>query len=191
MLSFLRAVAWLACIIYSTIPGFWLAIHPYTGYWRSRRRNPYKILLLLWMTMWIALGAVTWPWRRVTLYTQPWAWAGAFLFFAVGLSIYIKSVSGFTAGQLGGVPELVGGRPQRLVKDGIRSRVRHPVYLGHLCEMLAWSVGSGLAVNFALTVFAVITGAFMIHMEDKELEERFGDDYRLYKRAVPAVLPRL
>jgi protein-S-isoprenylcysteine O-methyltransferase Ste14 len=169
-----------------------LASHPsFADYWRSRRRNPYKILLPLWMTMWIALGVVTWPWRQVTLYTQPWAWAPAFVFFAAGVSIYIQSVRGFSAGQLGGVPELVGGHPQRLVNGGIRSRIRHPVYLGHLCEMVAWSVGSGLLVNFLLTAFAIVTGTIMIRMEDKELEERFGDEYRSYKRVVPAVLPRV
>jgi protein-S-isoprenylcysteine O-methyltransferase Ste14 len=191
MLPFLRAVAWLACVVYSTIPAFWLVIHPYVGYWRSRRRNPYKVLLPLWTAMWVAMGAVTWPWHQVTLYTQPWTWAAALVFFAGGLSIYIQSVRGFSSGQLGGVPELLGGHPQRLVKLGIRSRVRHPVYLGHLCEMLAWSVGSGLLVNFLLTAFAFITGAIMIRMEDKELEERFGGDYRSYKNSVPAVFPRL
>jgi protein-S-isoprenylcysteine O-methyltransferase Ste14 len=57
--------------------------------------------------------------------------------------------------------------------------------------MLAWSLGSGLAVCFALTTFAIITGAAMIRMEDAELERRFGDDYREYRRRVPAIMPRL
>jgi protein-S-isoprenylcysteine O-methyltransferase Ste14 len=190
MLPFLRAVAWLACLVYSTIPGFWFVIHPYVGYWRTRRRNPYKVLLPLWMAMWIVMAAVTWPWHQIMLYTHPWTWAAALVLFAAGISIYIQSVRGFSPGQLGGVPELLGGHPQRLIKTGIRSRVRHPVYLGHLCEMVAWSVGSGLLVNFVLTAFALVTGAIMIQMEDKELEERFGDDYRAYKRTVRAVLPR-
>ena len=191
MLPFLRAASWLACVIYSTIPAFWLVIHPYAGYWRSRRRNPYKFLLPLWAMMWVVVGMITWRWRHLTLYDQPWTWAVASVFFAVGISVYIRSVHSFSAGQLGGVPELVGGHPQCLVISGIRSRVRHPVYLGHLCEMLAWSVGSGLATNFVLTAFAVVTGTIMIRMEERELEERFGDDYRSYKRAVPAVLPRV
>ena len=42
--------------------------------------------------------------------------------------------------------------------------VQHPVYLAHLCEMLAWSVGTGLAVCWGLTAFAVVTGAVMIGM---------------------------
>jgi protein-S-isoprenylcysteine O-methyltransferase Ste14 len=57
--------------------------------------------------------------------------------------------------------------------------------------MLAWSAGTGLAVCWLLTAFAVITGAVMIRMEDAELEKRFGDSYRGYRRSVPAVLPRV
>jgi protein-S-isoprenylcysteine O-methyltransferase Ste14 len=74
---------------------------------------------------------------------------------------------------------------------GIRSRVRHPVYLGHLCEMLAWSVGTGLLVCWLLTAFAVLTGAVMIRMEDAELEERFGAVYVSYRQRVHAILPKL
>ena len=65
------------------------------------------------------------------------------------------------------------------------------MYLGHLCEMLGWSAGTGLAVCWLLTGFAVITGALMIRMEDAELEKRFGEEYAAYRKRVPAVLPRL
>ena len=78
----------------------------------------------------------------------------------------------------------------RLVTTGIRANVRPPVYLGHLSEMLAWSVGTGLAVCWALTAFAIVTGAVMIYMEDEELGKRFGEEYMGYRRAVPAVIPR-
>ena len=84
-----------------------------------------------------------------------------------------------------------GHHEQQLVTSGIRARVRHPVYLGHLCEMLAWSLGSGLAVCYGLTAFALVTGAVMIRLEDRELEQRFGEEYREYRRKVPAVLPRI
>ena len=104
-----------------------------------------------------------------------WGWLPAALILGAGLWIYRYSGAGFSVAQLGGLPELIPGhREQRLITSGIRARVRHPIYLGHLCEMLAWSVGSGLAVCYALTLFAVITGAMMIRLEDKELEGRFG-----------------
>ena len=80
---------------------------------------------------------------------------------------------------------------QQLVVGGIRRRVRHPIYLGHLCEMLGWSIGTGMAVLFALTAFALVTGAIMIRMEDAELRQRFGDQFETYRRTVPAIVPRL
>jgi protein-S-isoprenylcysteine O-methyltransferase Ste14 len=42
-----------------------------------------------------------------------------------------------------------------------------------------------------LSVFAIVTGAVMIRMEDAELEKRFGSEFVAYRTNVPAVLPRL
>ena len=142
--------------------------------------------------MWILLGIITAPWRSIPLYSTHWTYFPGALLFATGMWIYKSSSREFSGVLLGGLPEL---RPdqhqQRLVTSGIRSRVRHPIYLAHLCEMLGWSVGTGLAVCYALTAFAVVTGAIMVRLEDKELERRFGEEYRTYRRNVPAVLPRI
>jgi protein-S-isoprenylcysteine O-methyltransferase Ste14 len=196
MLHWLQLIGWLACVQYSTIPAFWLMIHPFAERWRARhlsyQRSPYLVLLPAWVAMWVVVAVATRPWRDVLLYRTGWAWGAAALLFACGLYIYSRSGRNFSAQQLGGLPEVHGAnRDQRLVTDGIRSRVRHPVYLAHLCEMLAWSVGTGLAVCWALTGFAVAAGAVMIRTEDAELEKRFGDSYRAYRNSVPAVLPRV
>ena len=107
-------------------------------------------------------------------------------------SIYSLALKSFSAKQLGGLPELMSRhKEQRLVTTGIRARVRHPIYLGHLCEMLGWSIGTGLVVCYGLTAFAVVTGTIMIRMEDSELEHRFGGDYRSYRQEVPALLPKI
>jgi protein-S-isoprenylcysteine O-methyltransferase Ste14 len=138
------------------------------------------------------MALITWPWRRVAVYQSAWAWIPALLLLVCGLSLYSRSGKNFSAKQLSGLPELSGGnREQRLATEGIRARVRHPVYLAHLCEMVAWSVGTGLAVCWGMTAFALITGAVMIRMEETELEKRFGDSYRAYRTRVPAIIPRL
>ncbi|MGA7646182.1 MAG: isoprenylcysteine carboxylmethyltransferase family protein [Terriglobales bacterium] len=192
MFHYLQIVGWLACVAYSTIPAFWLTIHPFAERWRARQRSPYLLLLPAWITMWVVVALVTRRWRDVLLSRSDWAWAAAAPLFLSGLYLYSQSGKNFSAKQLGGVPEIHGGnREQRLVTDGIRSRVRHPVYLAHLCEMLAWSVGTGLAVCWGLTALAVVTGAVMIRMEDAELEKRFGQEYRDYEGNVPAILPKL
>jgi protein-S-isoprenylcysteine O-methyltransferase Ste14 len=191
MVQTLRTTGWIACVIYATIPSFWLLIHPRVDYWRSRPRSPYRILLPAWIAMWLLLAAVTAHWRDLTLYHRWWCWIPASMLFGAGLALYRLSSTGFSQAQLSGLPEVRSGhRQQRLVTTGIRAHVRHPVYLGHLCEMLAWSAGTGLAVCWAMTAFAIGTGAVMITMEDKELENRFGEEYRQYRLRVPALLPR-
>jgi len=193
-MQFLRTLGWLACVVYSTIPLFWLMVHPRAHVWRERERSPFRVLVPAWIVMWIGIGALTGQWRAAALYSTPWTWVPAALLFAVGIFIYIYSHAGahFSWAQLGGLPEVrTGHRDERLVTTGIRARVRHPVYLGHLCEMLAWSIGTGLIVCWLLTAFAIVTGAVMIRMEDAELERRFGEEYRNYRRSVPTVIPRM
>ena len=190
MTQSLNLLGWIACVIYSTIPCFWFLIHPRAEYWRSRKRSPYLVLLPAWLAMWIVVAMSTVRWRHIALYSTSWPWIPAVLLFATGFRLYSQARKNFSARQLGGIPEVISGhREQRLVTTGIRAYVRHPVYLGHLCEMLGWSIGTGLLVCYGLTAFAVVTGAVMIRMEEAELEARFGEEYRAYKSRVPAVLP--
>lgn len=141
--------------------------------------------------MWLGVGFLTGAWRHVVLYATPWTWVPAVCLFALGMHLYAHAGAHFSWAQLGGLPEVLANhREQRLVTTGIRSRVRHPVYLAHLCEMMAWSIGTGLLVCWLLTAFAVATGAVMIRMEDDELQKRFGDEFRIYRRQVGAVLPK-
>ena len=46
-------------------------------------------------------------------------------------------------------------------------------------------------VDQVLIVFAAATGVIMIRLEDKELEQRFGEEYRRYRNHVPALIPTL
>ena len=190
MLAFLKLMGWCACILYASVPWFWLLIHPRVDYWRSRKRSPYFVLLPVWIAMWIILALVTFHWRNAALYDAQWTWMPGAILIAMGISVYVVSGKHFSATQISGIAELLPTQhEQRLVTTGIRQRVRHPIYLAHFCEMLGWSLGTGLVVCFALTVFAVISGVVMIRLEEKELEKRFGDQYLVYRQHVPAVFP--
>ncbi len=192
MLQLFEIIAWLACVIYSTIPLFWLMIHPFSNFWRTRRWNPFALLVPLWIALWIAVALLTSPWHHDRLYSLSVAWLPAAVLFTTGIWIYRRAGASFSWSQLGGLPEIrtpkAAQRP--LAATGIRAHVRHPIYLGHLCEMLAWSTGSGLVVCYCLTTIAIITGVAMIAMEDHELEQRFGQGYTCYKEHVPAIFPR-
>jgi protein-S-isoprenylcysteine O-methyltransferase Ste14 len=191
-MQFLRILGWLACILYSSVPLFWFMVHPRAHRWRESDRSPFRVLVPAWITMWFGIGALTEPWHRVALYTSWLGWIPAAFLFAIGIFIYTHAGAHFSLAQLGGLPEVrANHRDDRLITTGIRAYVRHPVYLAHLCEMFAWSLGTGLVVCWGLTAFAIATGAVMIRMEDRELEKRFGEEYDTYRKRVPAVLPRV
>ena len=183
-------MGWLACVVYSTIPLFWFMVHPRAHKWREKEGSPFRVLVPAWVTMWIRIGAITGHWREVAIHSTPWTWVPAAALFAIGFFLYARSGMHFSWAQLGGLPEVRASHSDDcLITTGIRAHVRHPVYLAHLCEMLAWSIGTGLLVCWLLTAFAIATGAVMIRMEDAELEKRFGNAFLIYRSKVPAVFP--
>jgi len=141
--------------------------------------------------MWVVLYAATYPLRGVLLYRMHGSWVFTLIFLAAGSFVYVRAGNGFSLFQLIGYQEIKPDqhRPQ-LVVSGVREHVRHPFYLAHICQMLGFSIGTGLAACWILTGFAIITGAIMIHHEERELVSRFGESYREYQQRVPAILPR-
>ena len=79
----------------------------------------------------------------------------------------------------------------QLVTTGLYSYIRHPQYLGFLLitlgMLLEWPT------IFTLLLWPVLTVVYyrLAKDEDKEIEEQFGEQFREYKRTVPAFLPRL
>jgi protein-S-isoprenylcysteine O-methyltransferase Ste14 len=185
----LLLIPWFAGVLYSSIPLFWFAIHPFAARWRRMQRSPYRVLLPVWLVIIIAIGGSTWPWRSQQIYSTPWMWLPALALFVFGLSTYRRIFSEFGGQKLSGEPEL---RPeeheQELVTTGLHARMRHPIYIAHLANLAGWTLGSGLLVNFVLLAASLlITFPLMIFMEERELEQRFGESFRAYKARVPLV----
>ena len=192
MLHSVLTVAGLAVgSVYCTIPLFWLVVHPFVSHWRERGRRSYAVIMPTWAVFIAGAFALGWRFRHAHLYQSWAAWIPGVLFLLAGLSIYRSASQGFDRAKVSGLAELDPlQHDQELVTRGIRSQVRHPIYLGHFCEVFGWCLGTGSLALIGLLAFAVITGAFMLKMEDDELEERFGEPYRVYRRSVPAFLPR-
>ena len=185
----LLLIPWMASVFYSSIPLFWLAIHPFAASWRRMARSPYRVLLPVWIAVIALLAWISWPWRAVPLYSSFWMWFPAALLFLYGLKVYAGIRSGFGTHKLLGEAEL---RPeehaQELVTTGLHSRMRHPIYVAHLANFAAWALGSGLLAAYVLlAVSLLVTFPLMIWLEERELAARFGASYREYQRRVPLV----
>jgi protein-S-isoprenylcysteine O-methyltransferase Ste14 len=189
--SILDLAALLVGSVYSTIPLFWLVFHRAVERWRKFGRRAYVMIIPAWGLFIAAAFALAWPLRHLHLYDTRLSWIMGVLFILAGLSIYRSASQGFDRGKVSGLAELEPDlHDQKLVVSGIRTQVRHPIYLGHLCELFGWTIGTGSLALCALLVFAVLTGILMLRQEDAELEKRFGDLYREYRMRVPALLPR-
>src|SRR5215472_837895 len=183
----LLLIPWMASVLYSSIPFFWFAIHPFAGAWQRKHRSPYRLLLPIWAVIISLLGWITWPWHSARLYSSPWAWAPAIPLLLVGCRTYAAIRSEFGAHKLSGEAEV---RPrehtQELVTTGMHARMRHPIYVAHLFNLAGWAIGSGLIVVYVLFgASLLISFPLMIMLEERELAARFGTDYREYQRAVP------
>lgn len=82
--------------------------------------------------------------------------------------------------------------PQNLVVIGPYRHVRNPMLLSAFLIVLAEAV---ILQSFPIAIwlaFIIIANFIYIHFfEEKTLEERYGEEYRQYKRHVPAWIPRL
>ena len=186
----LYTAAWFIAVIYSTIPGYWLIIHPRAGHWAGQGGRRLIEIGPVWPLLWMLAAGLTWHWRRIVLYCLRWTWLPAGMLILSGMVIYGFAKQRFSIAELLGYPELEPHQhKQTLRTSGIRRHIRHPYYLGHLCELLGWAIGSGLLVVYGLTLVAMVSGYFMVVAEERELEARFGDEYRHYRRHTATMLP--
>jgi len=187
--SLLRTAGWLVCGLYATIPAFWMAVHPFVHRWR-RARFKFKLLAPWWMLLWVMAWIVSWPWRNAILYDRPALWIVSFACWAVSITMYSHGGSGLSIDRIIGKHEVEPNATQHLVTTGIYAHVRNPIYFGHICTMLGWSLGTGTIACWSLTAFYVTTLLIMIPQEERELEQRFGAEYRDYTQRVPRLIPK-
>jgi len=138
-----------------------------------------------------AIAVPTWICRGCALKMPPAAIAaGAFVAFAIGVTLFVSSVYYFaTAGHGTLAP---WDPPARLVVRGPYRFVRNPMISGVLFIIVAEALFFRSApIAWWAAAFFVINAIYIPVIEEQGLERRFGDEYRAYKRAVPRLLPRL
>ncbi|HEV8168598.1 MAG TPA: isoprenylcysteine carboxylmethyltransferase family protein [Pyrinomonadaceae bacterium] len=143
------------------------------------------LLLLFWQ--WQPIGGVVWtveqPVLRMVIYGL----------YAIGWLLVLSSTFLINHFDLFGLRQVflyLIGRPYTQLKFGtpiLYRHVRHPLYLGWLFAF--WSTPT---MTVAHLVFALATTAYIfvaIQLEEKDLMDTFGDDYRRYKKSVPMIIP--
>jgi protein-S-isoprenylcysteine O-methyltransferase Ste14 len=80
---------------------------------------------------------------------------------------------------------------QQLVTRGPYAYTRNPMFLGVLFLLLAIALHGMSITALALLPILLLVGLEYIRVyEEPALRERFGEEYRQYRRSVPALIPR-
>lgn len=82
-------------------------------------------------------------------------------------------------------------RAGRLATTGAYARMRHPQYSGFVLIMTGFLLQWPTLVTVAMYPVLLFMYARLAKREEVEMLARFGDEYRKYKAAVPAFLPRI
>jgi protein-S-isoprenylcysteine O-methyltransferase Ste14 len=91
-----------------------------------------------------------------------------------------------------GLPEVSTRIKGKLVTEGPFSVVRHPTYFAHTLIFSGIFLITGVgAVGIITLLDFLVVFVLIIPLEEKELLNRFGKDYNLYRERVPKYFPRV
>jgi len=137
--------------------------------------------LLFWQWQVSAISApASWPWQitRICLFSY-----SVWMLYAGGQSYNLKEFLGITVAV---VTNETGQTP--LHRNGILSRVRHPMYSGGIALLIALGTTPGDRWDLRLLLAAYLIFGCLI--EERRLITEYGELYREYMRDVPMLLPR-
>ena len=134
--------------------------------------------------------ALIFGWQRSRLDSSAFNWgvAATSVALAVGSSAFLLAAVR-TLGKLWSLlPRLI--EEHVLVEAGPYSVVRHPIYSAMLGMLLATGLAFGPSFVVVVAVALYIVGTILrIRMEERLLNQAFGQRYALYSKRVPAFLP--
>ena len=159
----------------------------------SAERSTYVLLssvaLIVMFIFWQPLGGAIWDVQDAN------ARAALLALFAFGWLLVLVSTFLINHFDLFGLRQiwlqLVGRRYTALKfgTPGPYKLVRHPLYLGWFFAFWATPTMTGTHLLFALLTTAYILVA--IQLEERDLVDALGDDYRQYRERVPMIIPGL
>lgn len=118
--------------------------------------------------------------------------AGVFL-LASGVLIIMLAFANYDLGEFTGIKQLANQihHPEKLVVKGLGKYVRHPLYFGIIILVTGLFLYLPTQMNL---LSALITCAYIYigaRLEEKKLEEVFGEEYRTYMQRTKMLLPFL
>jgi protein-S-isoprenylcysteine O-methyltransferase Ste14 len=69
-----------------------------------------------------------------------------------------------------------------LVTTGLFSRIRHPMYAGFILWIFGWAIYHGALLSIIVGFMGIGNILYWRRLEEAELELRYGENYRRYRK---------
>ena len=185
---------WLALILVVSFPPaflYWFVIHPFADFWRQL--GPLKTHLIVGPAM-ILVGVGIYgfeaPLMRVDFGFVPAFAVLAVLSYAFAGILELLCRRYLKLRILVGVPELSDDPSAgSLLTEGIYGRIRHPRYVSVFFGGLAVALFANYLATWVLQILLIPIIYLLAIIEERELLDRFGEDYERYMERVPRFVP--
>jgi protein-S-isoprenylcysteine O-methyltransferase Ste14 len=184
-----------ALLVMVTFPGailFWFSVHPFVGFWRKLGpAASYTILVGMMVAVGVAMFVTRERVLAVEYGTNSILVAVGLLLYGVAAAISVQCRKHLKFSVLTGLPEIAPDRKAgKLLTGGVYGIVRHPRYVSVFFGLIAVALFTNyLAAYVVLGVLTPVT-YIMTLLEERELRDRFGQEYVDYSRRVPRFIPR-
>ena len=115
----------------------------------------------------------------------------AYVLMVDGLIIMLMAFSNYDLAEFAGISQLAKQlhHPDKLVIKGINRYVRNPLYTGIIVFIAGWFVQQP-SYEYLLSMLIIYIDSYIgATLEERKLEEVFGDEYRAYKSKVRMLIP--
>jgi protein-S-isoprenylcysteine O-methyltransferase Ste14 len=182
----MATILWLVAVVipqsivflYPPVILFWLVMHSNIKQWRKIGKRAYWIACLAWPALALPLLYFREELFAVSFQIRAWNVVLGAVAILGAVRLGSQAAQIIPARTLVGLPELEPSKNiQPLLRSGIYSRTRNPVYLTHWLVILASALWSGYAANWGLFALDTLFLPLMIRAEEKELFERYGAEF--------------
>lgn len=183
-------LALIVLMFQALVPLFWIPVHGFSNFFRKLGIFTYITPFITWLPVaWLIYSN-----RELLLSYRldlpAILRALGWIVFAFGAALQVWTLRLLKVWGIMGLPEVTRIVESRIITTGPFSVVRHPTYLSHTIMYAGVFLITGVAAVAVITLLDIIVvNALVIPLEDRELIERFGEEYRAYRKRVPAFFP--
>lgn len=184
-MNFLHLLAFLAILVWPVVPLFWIPVHGLSRFFKRIGLLTYLMPPLVW----IPIAYIVFKYKEELLgfrYELPQI-INLFGLFLVIVGTLLHLWTGKLLGLWGlmGIPEVSKRLESRLVTEGPFRVVRHPTYLAHTILFLGiYMITEVFTIAILTIIDLTIVVPIIIPLEERELTERFGREYKEYIKRV-------